>query len=393
MKICGIICEFNPLHNGHLKLIEIAKQNYDYVVCLMSGNFSQRGIPCCMNKYDRSKLAINAGADIVIELPFVYAVNNADEFSYGAIKILNCLGVTDIIFGSECGDTSKLEKLANFKLNESKKFKNILKEKLETGISFQSAYYETIKEVTNDYTLIRLSASPNDILGSSYIKEIKKQNTKIAYHSIKRLDNGYNDTTPYKQYLSASSILELKNQNKDYSSFVPSSTFEFLTTSPIFNNNIYSSLLHYKINNMSSKEMKNIFGIVEGIENLIKKSFQNMEQIETIKDTLSSKRYRLSRINKILLYLLLDVKKRDYAKIKKSTPVTKVLAINKNKKNLISLFLKHENIKLILSNKDYNCLNPEQTLSVLFDQKASDLYSICTNTNLNTDKTVGTLYI
>jgi len=111
MKICGIICEFNPLHNGHEYLIKQAKSQGYTVICLMSGNFTQRGLPARVEKYDRAKAAIMAGASMVLELPFVYAVNGADEFSYGAIKILKALGVDALFFGSECGDLKTLNKL------------------------------------------------------------------------------------------------------------------------------------------------------------------------------------------------------------------------------------------------------------------------------------------
>ena len=178
MKICGIICEFNPLHNGHEFLINQAKQMGYEVLCLMSGNFTERGEPTILDKYTRSRLAINAGASAVIELPFVYAVNSADQFAYGAIKILNKLNVDAIMFGSESADCQILETIADIKQKESKQFKQKLKEILKSGESYNIAYQSAIRDIISQKINKNIVFSSNDILGSSYIAEIKKQKSR-----------------------------------------------------------------------------------------------------------------------------------------------------------------------------------------------------------------------
>ena len=150
MKICALIAEYNPFHNGHLKHIEYIKNQLDAdrIIVLMSGNFTQRGEPALLNKYTRARHAILAGADLVIELPTVFATANAETFATGSINILNALGVVDgICFGVESGVKEEYTTLASAMLNESKDFKKILKTKLEQGVSLAKAKFETVKDV------------------------------------------------------------------------------------------------------------------------------------------------------------------------------------------------------------------------------------------------------
>ena len=394
MKFCGIICEFNPLHNGHEYLISKAKEKGYHVICLMSGNFSQRGLPCCMSKFERAKLAIMAGASIVLELPTVYAVNNADEFAYGAIKILKALNIDHIMFGSESDDKENLEKLADFRLNEPQEFRELLKQKLDKGMSYNNAYLSAMTDITSDNSLQKLLSSPNDILASSYIKEIKKQKANLSYELVKRTDNGYNSTIASFDKLSASAILELKKQNKDYSSFVPTYTKEALDNSPLFDFNIFSALLKNIISCTPPQKLNKIFGMEEGLEYLLSSTFSRADTMDNYLQILQSKRYRKSRINKLLLTTLLNITKTDYKKIKAGKPAVKVLAVNKNKKQLLSTMSLSNDIKLIITNKDYaQITDNSQITSLEIDSRASNLYSICSNQNLNLDRTIGTIFM
>ena len=393
MKISGIICEFNPLHNGHCLIINEAKKNSDFVVCLMSGNFSQRGLPCCMNKHTRASLAIAAGADIVLELPVAFATNGADEFAFGAIKILDALGVHEIVFGSECGNLDTLQSLASFRQNEPEKFKQKLQTNLKSGMSFSSAYASAMSDITSEITLQKAATSPNDILASSYILAAKKQNSNISFRCIERTDNGYNSTSPNGAFLSASAIIENKTQGNDISAFVPAFTLESWNSSPSFNHDILTALLRHEISKKSSHDLSQILDMNEGLENVVKKAFVSADNLFSIISTISSKRYRKPRIQKLLLHTLLGLTAHDYDKIKNTKPAVKVLAVNKNKKQLLSTMCKSTKLDLICKNADYDKLSQDQQLSALLDQKASDIYAICTGMPLNQDKTFGTLYI
>lgn len=377
MKICGIICEFNPLHNGHQYLINEAKKENDFIVCLMSGNFSQRGLPCSMDKYTRAKLAILAGADIVIELPFVYAVNSADQFAEGAIRILKGLGVNNIIFGSESADTKALENLANFKLNETKEFKSKLNKYLKLGNNYNQAYSSAMSDITDDNSLKLLASSPNDILASAYIKEIKKQKANIAYKVIKRTDNGYNENTPSNKFLSANSILTLRDENKEYDKYVPSFTKQELDSYPLFDEQKYNAILKHIIFNTNHKDLSKLYGYSEGLEYLVKKQNENTLTYNELLNNLTNKRYRKTRIQKLLLYTALNLTKKEYKTITKTIPAVNVLAVNKNNKQTLSL-LQSPKVRLVITHKDYSNLKKREKLSIDIDTKANNLFSICT---------------
>ena len=141
LKKCGIVCEYNPLHNGHIRQIEAAKEQSgcDTLICIMSGNFVQRGDGAVLDKYTRAIHAIKAGADIVIELPTVFAINSAQDFAFGAIKTLSALGCDYLHFGSECGNVEELEKIAEFLINPPSAFTKKLQENLDKGLSYPQA--------------------------------------------------------------------------------------------------------------------------------------------------------------------------------------------------------------------------------------------------------------
>ena len=382
MKICGIICEFNPLHNGHEYLIREAKALGYTVICLMSGNWTQRGLPASIEKYTRAKTAIQAGASVVLELPFIYSVNSADHFAKGAIEYLKALGVNTIIFGSENNNKEKIEKLAEFKLNEPKAFKKLLKQHLENGLSYNNAYLSAIKEYSIDNDLITLNSSPNDILASSYVKEIKKQKANIDYIVIKRQDNGYNSKKSSQNFLSASSILSLKKDNKDYSQFLPPFSQTELEKSPAFDYEKYFAIIKNNILQTKTKNLSKIFGVEEGLEFLLNNQVQFNHNFISLLQNIQSKRYRESRMRKILLYSAIFLTKKEYKKAEKSKLILSCLAVKKSDKNILSILTKTK-VKILITGKDYKSIKNRNKHQLIITQKADTLYSICTNTPLS----------
>ena len=162
MKVCGIIAEYNPFHNGHRYQIEQARKlsGCDMVIAVMSGNFVQRGEPAIIDKWKRAKAAIENGVDLVIELPYFYATQSASKFAYGAVELLKIAKVDYISFGSECANLENLQEIADTSLNPDN-----LRESMQTGMSFPRAY-----------SLLTGSMEPNDILAVSYLKHLKESN-------------------------------------------------------------------------------------------------------------------------------------------------------------------------------------------------------------------------
>ena len=194
MKVIGIIAEFNPFHLGHKYLIDTTKEklNADLVICVMSGNFTQTGNIAILDKFKRAKLAISNGVDIVIELPFIYSNSSANLFSYGALNILDKIGVVDILsFGSEIGSTTILQDLYN-KISDKQYFVDkYIKENLKSNLSYANIRENALKTFLSNYE-INILRNPNNILGFEYIKAINSLNSKIKPFSIKREINNHN---------------------------------------------------------------------------------------------------------------------------------------------------------------------------------------------------------
>ena len=187
-KVLGIVAEYNPFHNGHLYHIEKSKKlsNADLTICIMSGNFTQRGEPAIIDKWSRTKMALEAGIDLVIELPLIYSISSAENFAYGSINILNKLGIVDAIsFGSEAGDINILNSIADILHNQPKEYVSLLNHELSKGVSYPKAQEKAVLMYLGDIRrYANVLSSPNNILGIEYLKAIKriKSNKKRYWH-------------------------------------------------------------------------------------------------------------------------------------------------------------------------------------------------------------------
>ena len=164
-NILGIICEYNPFHNGHLYQIKKAKEisNAKYVIAVMSGNFTQRGNTSIVNKWEKAKIAIQNEVDLVIELPTIYSISSAENFADGAVKILNQIGVKYISFGMECSTIDDLKSIADILSEEPQDFKSILKEELKNGTSYPKARELALEKYLNNEKYIEILKEPNNI--------------------------------------------------------------------------------------------------------------------------------------------------------------------------------------------------------------------------------------
>ena len=392
MNFCAIICEFNPFHNGHEYIIRQAKKaTNSEIVCLMSGDFVQRGTPAIVDKYTRAKHAILAGANAVLELPCIYACSNAENFATGAIRTLKALGITQLAFGIEKTNLELLQKIARLKFENSERFKTAFKNEIENGINYNTALKRSIASTLDDDGILEILNKPNNVLAIEYLTAILALDANITPIAIERTDNGFISKNSKNEFLSASSIRELIVSNKPYQNFVP--CYANIT------NNLYSeqqkayeTLLIYKLRTSTVSELERCYDYNEGIEFRVKKIAEQFSALDEIIENVSSPRYRVSRVNKLVLYPLLGITKKVQELAKTTKPVCKVLAIQKNNKTLISSFNKR-NISLIVTNKDYESLNAKQKQIIAVDLNASKVYSCISNQNGNKDKTTGTLFI
>lgn len=367
--ITAIISEFNPITNGHKHIINQAKQSGDTVLCLMSGNFVQRGEGAILPKHARGKMAVLAGADLVCELPVHFSCSNAETFAYGAVKLLSQIpSCHRIMFGSESGDIELLSKQADF--SENAQFKKTLAKKLDSGDTFAKAKAQAEKACGFDF-----SASPNDVLGVEYIKAGKKLGFEGKFETIKRLGSDHDSSTTQNEFASASYIrsLMIAGELEKARAFVPTEIYEILKSNSIVDCSALGVLASYQ--GIYGKKREEISEVSEGLENLM---FQNdFYDFSDYAMNIKSKRYTLARIKRMSIKSILNITKNDIKFAKKHIAFLKVIAV---KKSSVGIFSKEFNLKLIKRGKDAESLGNKQRKIYNQMQSADMVYSIFSKT-------------
>lgn len=339
MNACGLIVEYNPFHYGHLYHIQKAKKtsNADCIIAIMSGPFLQRGEPAIIDKFHRTKAALASGVDLILELPYTYAVQNSDLFAKGAIQTLHEIGVSHICFGSESGMIDDF--LTNYHhLKDHETFyTESLKKHLNLGFSFPKASMLAREDIGLQQE-VDLS-KPNNILGASYVQEILDHNLPIKPLTIQRKNNDYHQKEITHSIASATSIRKQLFLNNDISEDVihtmPSSMKKQLelykqTTSLWHQWEQYFSLLHYRVMTMSLQELASIHSVNEGLEHRIKKTAKNATSFKQWLTAIKTKRYTWTRLQRIFVHILTNTKKEDIASINhmKSVPYIRLLGMS-----------------------------------------------------------------
>ena len=216
MIVIGLIAEYNPFHLGHLYQINKIKKLYpdSILIAVVSSSFTQRGDISLLNKWEKAKIALDNGIDLVIELPFVYATQSSDIFAKGAIEILNNLKIDTLIFGTERDNIKDLELLADIQIN-NKEYQKKVKEYLNKGLNYATATNKVLEDMTN----VKVD-TPNDLLALSYIKQIKEHKYNIKYLNIKR-KTSYHGEEIVDNITSASNIRKLYLNNKNINNLIP----------------------------------------------------------------------------------------------------------------------------------------------------------------------------
>ena len=389
-KIIGIISEYNPFHNGHLYHLQKSLQmtHSSYSVAIISGNFTQRGSTSLVDKWVKTEIAIRNGIDLVIELPLLYSISSAENFAEGAIKILDSLKIIDYVsFGSESGDISTLNIISDILLQEPETYKNILSQELSKGLSFPKArenallmYLNNIQESSN------ILSYPNNILGIEYLKALKKIKSSIIPVTIKRYEAGYHDTTYSGNIASGTAIRNIiKNNNLDiFKKVVPENTFNTLLKNIKIGHiipdlSVFEKQIIYNLRKMSIPEIAELPDVNEGLENAIKNAADSCNSIVEFLNIIKSKRYTNTRLQRILLYSLLGITKKDINLSKNVTPYIRVLGFNNNGKYLISELAKaNPKLEIITSVKKYmdNSKNKNSIYMLEKDIWATNVYTI-----------------
>ena len=302
MKICAIICEYNPFHNGHLYQLQEAKRlsGADAILCVMSGNFVQRGEAAIIDKFTRAKHAVQAGADLVVELPTVFATSNAELFAKGAIHLISSIpAVKWLCFGAETANKNDFIQAANLLNDEPHEISEKIKNLTATGISYAKARAQAWEDLLPN----KLLTSPNNILGVEYTKALLQKKSSIEILPIKRVGGGYSDAQLHSEYSSARAIRTAIKNNSSCSGSLP----PFVTKDlPKSIDNRLELLEKYAIFSTPADEIAKVCDCTEGLENAFKKAALSEKSLEEV---LTSARYTSSRIRRIALQNLLHVEK------------------------------------------------------------------------------------
>lgn len=324
MKILGMVTEYNPFHNGHLYHLRrsLEESGSDASVCVMSGNFVQRGEPAIVNKWTRAQMALDAGVDLVIELPLPYALSGAEHFALGSVKLLESLGIVDTIcFGSECGDIATLEAAADILADEPESFRKHLKKYLDSGISFPAARESALKSylsvnADNKPGIAECLSQPNNILAVEYLKALKRIPGHMRPITIQRTGAGYNDPALCGGISGAAAIrnaiLSKKYELSDLEDVMPATSLSLLKRDfdlgkgPVYGEkfgNIILSLLR----SMKPEDVIKYPDVSEGLENRILEASSQSGTLEELVERIGTKRYTRTRIQRILISVLIGM--------------------------------------------------------------------------------------
>lgn len=313
MKSCGIIVEYNPFHNGHQYHAKMAREmsGADVVIAVMSGNFLQRGEPAIIDKWTRANEALTNGVDLVIELPFAYAVQSADYFAAGGIKLLHALNCEALCFGTDNQSEMDYELFGNFVKNNQIEINQLYQTIKNNGMSYPQQMTEVFRRL---YPSSGLDfSSPNHILGLSYAKENANYEKPMKLYPLKREQAGYHDTNIYQDFASATAIRKavFSDELAQITKVLPEKVVIDLATLPTISWENYWPLLKYKLISSSTSDLQEIYQMKEGIEYRLQEAAKNSDSFQTFMEQAKTKRYTWTRLQRLATYVLNNVKQQE----------------------------------------------------------------------------------
>ena len=338
-----------------------------------------------IDKWSKAEIALKIGVDLVVELPTIYSISSAENFAEGAIKLLSAFGKdVTLSFGSECGDISALTQIANVLCSEPKEYLTILQHELTKGVSYPKARENALMFYLGDVRkYANILSSPNNILGIEYLKAMKKLKSNISAITIKRIGTDYNSVETVENIASATALRKLIFSNKDISSYLPTFSFDILK-----NNIKYGKIVNsiscfereiiYTLRKMSLSDIENLQDVTEGLENSIKSASDSCNNLEDLINSIKSKRYTRSRIQRILLYSLLNITKKDKIDSYKINPYIRVLGVSHRGKNLLSQISENNKYPVLTSVKKFIDNNNNKVLKSMLEKDilASNIYTL-----------------
>lgn len=371
MKITAIISEFNPFHKGHKYLIDKARENgATYIVAVMSGNFVQRGESAAFSKWDRAKIALENGVDLVVENPLLFATASAQRFAFGGIGVIKGMGCVDeIAFGSESGNIDELIKVADFIAEDD--YSQEIQKYLKDGVSFPQARQMAICEKYGEEYGNILSL-PNNILACEYISECKKSRLDIDFFTTSRI-GAQHDGNEKDGYYSASDLRQKLRNNIETNDEL----FEYARNNcKAYDFTKLETAILVKLRNFTIEDFKNLPDVSEGMENRLYSAVQNSTTVAEFVELVKTKRYTHSRIRRICLYTLLGISKSD---VTLSVPYIRIIGLNEKGKDILRIARDKANLPVVMKYSDIKSLDENAQHIFEIESKATDLFALCSD--------------
>lgn len=388
MKACGIVAEYNPLHTGHVYQMNKARQisQADCIIVVMSGNFVQRGEPAVIDKYARTRAALKAGADIVIELPVYYALSSAENFAKGAVLTLNEMKAASICFGAETDNADCLAKISHAIISESPEYKAILNKALAEGLSYPAARQTALLEYLPECKDI-ISGS-NNILAIEYIKSILGNNLNMTYYPVLREGAGYNDDTDNAEFASAFGIRKMlmSDEHDRLKTYLTPVMYEEISNSkncPLFPDD-FSNIFNHKmlflkqqcnINHTDfAEKLAEYEDITAELANRFAAAFTGRDNITEFAMKVKSKNIVYSRICRCTMHIILEIRK-SMSDSYNNIPYIRLLGFNKTGQQYLGSIKKELDVPFITKAADYkNELSFELACSDIYSQAVYEKY-------------------
>lgn len=397
MKVTGIIAEYDPFHNGHSYHIKKAREmtGADAIVVVMSGHFTQRGMPAFFSRDARVRMAVDGGADLVIELPYIYACNSSHEFARGAAGILNGIGCVDaLVFGAETDDMDTLGKAARAAAGTDDRSSAYIKEEMKNGVSYPEALTRSVEKIYGAQTAAVLR-EPNNLLGIEYMKALRELGSGIKPFIVGRRSAAHGESLEmlherkqeqriasgtavrkavYAGGARAAEMLVPDTSFSIISGYERSSGFSFTEYRDKIKKNMFE-LLKYKIITSDESELAEVYGVAEGLENRLKSCISGAEDIDGLIDSVKSKRYTRARISRTLMHLLINLRTTDFETLRE-TYCARVLGFSPTGGKLLRLMSESSAIPVFSNLSRLDKRSPEAARILKYDMRASDVYAL-----------------
>ncbi len=382
MKVSAIICEYNPLHNGHIHHINETKRNgATHLIGVLSSNFVQRGDVAMLNKFDRAHLAVNAGIDLVIELPSPFSCAAAEVYATGAFSLLNDLGIVDeLSFGSSLGDMESMTLLKDASLSTTGIYGEQIREHMKKGNSYPAAVWEVVRQRYGAQVAGKMH-DPNNLLAVEYLKAMQKLNDSYQPFTIPRRCVMHDTLETVDSFASASFIRKcILEGDLSYMDFIPYYTAEILAKriqeGKIAEMHYLEKLILYRMRTISEKEM---LSLPDMNENLMNRFFSARKEnrLDDFFAKVKSKCYTMSRIRRIVMCALAGIRKELFLM---NPPYARVLAFNERGRELMSMARKTSKIPVHTSLAKLREEGTAEKMFVRVEEKVSNVYGLAQKT-------------